>query len=37
VLTGVFSLGIGALFALGLGAELPDLNALLFGAGEGAE
>jgi cytochrome c biogenesis protein CcdA len=29
VLTGVFSLVIGAYFALGLGSELPDLGALL--------
>jgi high-affinity nickel-transport protein len=32
VLTGVFSLVIGALFTLGMGSELPDLNELLFGA-----
>lgn len=38
VLTGVFSLAIGALFALGLGTDLPDLQELFsfIGAGIGA-
>ena len=35
VLTGLFSLVVGAYFALGLGTELPDLQQLLGLAGEG--
>lgn len=36
LLVGIASLWIGALFLLGLGADLPDLQRLLFGAGGGS-